>query len=538
MQRTSGRSPEGTCHVRRLTRTGAVLVSVVLGQAPPSGGLSPGGADGGFEEITEEMKLETVVGIGARLGTVVALSGDIAVAGARTDAGPQGNPGAAHVFERDPDGPEPWRVAKKLLSSDGEDGDRFGEYLAMDGETLVVTAWPENQAYIFERHAGGPNQWGEVKILVGHDIIPGEQFGSAAAVHGDTIAIGAQAESGPLSRSGAVYVFERNEGGPNNWGQTAKLKASDAGSDHCFGSSVDIDGDRLAVGSGAAAGERAYVFERSGPGLGDWQEMAVLFASGSGAAFGKAVTISGETVAVGAPDENVEPGDIPGAAYVFEKDHGGPDAWGEIKRLEIPERDGPSEEFGLDLVLRGDRLVVGAPGAGNEPDAGAVWVHDRNEGGPNNWGPMAKLLATDPANADGLGQAIGFDGNTVVAGASGVNAEASDEGAAYTFLLGPTLWASGICPGPMVFGLAGGTPGEQVGLVWSTDRGSFVVEQGSCVGLELGLDEPQPANVLPADADGEVYFPFASPLQACGLEIQAIDLTSCEPSNVETVPGG
>jgi hypothetical protein len=57
-------------------------------------------------------------------------------------------------------------------------------------------------------------------------------FGSTLALDGDTVVVGAFGEAGgngdPLYHAGAAYVFERNQGGPDNWGQTAKLTASDA----------------------------------------------------------------------------------------------------------------------------------------------------------------------------------------------------------------------------------------------------------------------------------------------------------------------
>ena len=48
------------------------------------------------------------------------------------------------------------------------------------------------------------------------------------AVSGDTIVVGARSEDAGGSNAGAAYVFGRDEGGTNNWGEFAKLTASDA----------------------------------------------------------------------------------------------------------------------------------------------------------------------------------------------------------------------------------------------------------------------------------------------------------------------
>lgn len=511
------------------------LLSSPMGAEPPVSKSPLDRAPRGLEEITEESKLELAVfDQGARFGLAIALSGDVIVSGAPSDDGPAGNQGSAYVFERDPGGPRPWRVVKKLLASDGESGDSFGEYLAMGGKTAVVTAWKAGKAYVFERNAGGLDSWEEVRILVGN---PAEQFGSAAAVDGDTVVIGAQTDSERFFRSGAAYVFERNEGGPGQWGQTAKLTASDAGTDHFFGSAVAVDRDRVAVGSGAGPGKRAYVFERSGPGAADWSEVAILLPSGDGGEFGQAIVVDGETVVVGAPSETDGQLNTTGAAYVYDRDHGGAGAWGEVKRLSMPDDGGgQSDKLGISVALQGDSLVVGSSaGGGAFADSGVVWLYNRNEGGPDNWGVAAKIFATDAADSDGLGVSVALDGNTIAAGASGVNAEASNEGAAYTFLLGPTLWSSGLCPGPTTIGLAGSTPNELAGLIWALSPGIFTVPAGDCLGLELGLDQPNLLNTLRADADGEVRFDIMAPVGICDLSLQAIDLAACEASNVTAV---
>ena len=487
-------------------------------------------AAAGLEEITEEAKLELAVfDQGARFGIAVALSDDAIVAGAPSEDEPLDNQGSAYVFQRDPEGPRPWRVVKKLVASDGQENDNFGEYLAMDRETVVVTSWRAGKAYVFERHSGGRDTWEEVRILVGN---PAEQFGSAAAIEGDTIVIGAQADSEEFFRSGAAYVFERNEGGPGAWGQTAKLTASDAGTDHFFGTAVAVDGDRIAVGAGAAPGQRAYVLERSQPGTGDWSEVAILFPSGTGQLFGEEITLSGDTLVVGAPND-----DSVGAAYVYDRDHGGAGAWGEVKRLSMPDDGGgQSDDFGGAVALERDRLAVGSGGGGGAfPDSGVIWMYERDAGGADNWGAVAKIFATDAADADGLGVSAALDGHTVVGGASGVNAESSNEGAAYTFLLGPSLWSSGACPGPTTIGLAGGTPNELAGLIWAFAPGVFSVPAGDCLGLELGLDQPNLLNTLRADGDGEVRFDITAPAGICDLLLQAIDLAACEASNVTTL---
>ena len=128
-----------------------------------------------------------------------------------------------------------------LQASDGQLADGFGVSLAVSGDTAVVGAWSEDggpgdplvdagAAYVFERDQGGTDNWGEVKKLIASDAQGGDRFGFAVAISGDKVIVGARFEDGgsgdPISNAGAAYVFERDQGGADNWGEVKKLVAS------------------------------------------------------------------------------------------------------------------------------------------------------------------------------------------------------------------------------------------------------------------------------------------------------------------------
>ena len=137
-----------------------------------------------------------------------------------------------------------------------------------------------------------------------------------------------------------------------------------------FGASVSISGDTVVVGApnthwGSTKGA-AYVFtvpeggETSVPG-------SVVLASPramEGDIFGFSVAISGDTIVVGAPGEGLdEQGDrtFKGVAYVFTRPHGGWVSSSDAARLTAP--DAPPETwFGTSVAVSGDSVVVGAPG--------------------------------------------------------------------------------------------------------------------------------------------------------------------------------
>ena len=220
---------------------------------------------------------------------------------------------------------------KKLTASDAEAYDEFGWSVAASADTVVVGAIAERAggveagaAYIFQRDEGGQDNWGEVTKLTASDAQAGDLFGISVALSGDTVVVGAWLEDTPFANVGAAYVFERNEGGADNWGEVTKLSASDASANDNLGIGVAISGDRAVVGAfgedaGGNAAGAAYVFQRNEGGADNWGEVRKLTASDaqSGDNFGIRVAVSGDTAVLGAVREDAE-GENAGAAYVFD----------------------------------------------------------------------------------------------------------------------------------------------------------------------------------------------------------------------------
>ncbi len=99
------------------------------------------------------------------------------------------------------------------------------------------------------------------KLLAG-DGAADDRFGYSVSISGDTVVVGASEDD---SSTGSAYVFERNQTGADNWRQVAKLTASDGAAGDRFGISVSISGDTVVVGArlddgngtNAGAGARA-----------------------------------------------------------------------------------------------------------------------------------------------------------------------------------------------------------------------------------------------------------------------------------------
>ncbi len=252
-----------------------------------------------------------------------------------------------------------------------------------------------------------------MKKLTASDA-PTGSFGFTVAVAGGTAVIGASSADAGGFATGAAYVFQRDQGGADNWGEVKKLAASDAQADDSFGWSVAVSGDSVVVGA----------IQESAGGL------------------------------------------YAGAAYVFQRDQGGASNWGEAKKLTAADAQA-TDFFGTSVAISGDTVVVGALLARTFPgyQTGMAFVFQRDEGGAGNWGEVTKLAASDGEKVDQFGFSAGVDGNTAIVGANLEDDGGSYAGAAYVsdlLLTKPTPTplpcAPQGCPKPeMILNVQGGT---------------------------------------------------------------------------------
>ena len=280
-----------------------------------------------------------------------------------------------------------------------------------------------------------------VTRIVGSDTGSYDHFGRSLALAGDRLIVGAPDHGGSGYSQGAAYIFYRDLGGIDAWGQVAKLMAGDAHDFESLGSSVAISGEHAVVG--AVGGDvddtgSAYVFARTRGGEDAWGQVVKITASDAQPQdeFGNSVVIQGDTIVVGAPCEDGQGGigDNPGAVYIFSRNRGGTDAWGEV--LKLSRSDGTGAFFGISAGLSGNYLVVGAlynGGTGANRDFGAVYFFSRNEGGTDAWGLLNQANASDGEEMDFLGMSAAIDGNLAVAGAPDNDGIGTNRGAAYIF---------------------------------------------------------------------------------------------------------
>ena len=201
--------------------------------------------------------------------------------------------------------------------------------------------------------------------------------------------------------------------------QVQKLFSANGTYFDTFGSAVDIEGDRVAVGG--KIGNRAWIYER-GPSL--WSEEATLLGPGvtAGDSFGCAVAISGDTVVVGAPRHQTPGIGETGAAFVFVQVSG---AWTFQQKLTAS----LAQDFhrvGHDVAIEGDQIVLASFGA-------HAYVFERSG---SVWSETQLLTLTD----GGTASSVALDGGTLAVGSPTAAFPGFQRGAAYVYAHNGNSW--------------------------------------------------------------------------------------------------
>jgi hypothetical protein len=392
----------------------------------------------------------------AQYGNAVAVSGNTIVVGARQHTvKSQLEQGAVYVFTRPASG---WRNLKQtaeLTASDGLAEDLFGYSVAIAGNTIVVGApqhrvddnADEGAAYLFTKPAKGWKTTSHsTSELTSSDGVVGDSFGSAVAVSGNTIVVGAP-DKGVNSNAeqGEAYVFVKPKSGwPKTGHETTSLLAPDGGSLSEFGAGAAISGNTVVVGApGGTAGGEAYVVVKPSGGWTSALQTRALAGSDADTddGFGNSVAVSGDTVAIGSPSHG---GGDQGAVYVFKQPAlgWGPYADGVLNQTaELTVAGEPAGDgLGDSVAISGSVIVAGAEdhssGTGVRQGAGYAFV----KGGAK-WRtglqPAKTFVASGASSNAALGGSVAMDGDTIALGAEGQDGYT---GAAYVFAPpGPSL---------------------------------------------------------------------------------------------------
>ncbi|MCW1921547.1 FG-GAP repeat protein [Luteolibacter arcticus] len=306
-----------------------------------------------------------------------------------------------------------WEIfaRKNMLTSPGSNSGEFGQYVLMpDRNTLIVsdplfnaltpsggTNNDQGAVYVFGRDVGGDNNWGLIKQITAtdHQLPNGalsKSLGDVMAYGDGRLVVSAKASNSTVK---FLYVFEKDRGGPNQWGQVPGVKL---------------------VGTDVSLNQFAYT-----------------------------LAVTGDTIVVGSPFEGYRetpsaPADLGrGALFFFSRNQGGTDRWGLLPNGRRYAPDGAtSDNFGRTISISGDQIAVGAIGRDLSPsqqDAGVVYILSKDQGGPGAWGfTPARITAPDAAGGDEFGAVVVLRDNVLAVCANNDDvAGVNDAGSIYLF---------------------------------------------------------------------------------------------------------
>ncbi|HRV81254.1 MAG TPA: FG-GAP repeat protein, partial [Planctomycetota bacterium] len=305
----------------------------------------------------------------------------------------------------------PGMVEKKFTPLVRTAGQRFGWAVDVSPNIMVIGAPGQGamfgEAFVFERSG---ETWSQTAILSGVPGYAGDGFGSAVAIDGDRILVGAPGDPRSGVQSGVVYSFRRGE---VLWYLEDTLQAPHTNAGDQFGFALDADRGRVVVGAFSANiavynEGAAYVFEQAASG---YQFTAELWAPAPrpDSMFARSVGILGDRIAVGATEDHWS--DVrTGSVTLYALQAG---TWQVEDVVHAPDR-ALGNAFGYALALQPEGLIVGAPLATSAGvRSGAAYVF--HPIGPR-WGvtdtlqPSVTLAANDYV---GVSVSIASDGAIV-----------------------------------------------------------------------------------------------------------------------------
>ncbi|MFG0254275.1 MAG: hypothetical protein ACF787_04150, partial [Rhodopirellula sp. JB053] len=355
----------------------------------------------------------------------VSVSGNRVLIGADGDDTSEQDAGAAYLFTlAEPNSTSLIESTVKIDNPDPVRRDSFGNAVAISGDSILIGA-PTAGASSRDLATGRAFTFDVVEGIVqpGSPVTNAtpatdDAFGTSIELNERWMVIGVPGETESLQSAGAIEIYDASGPSPV---LIERLESPNPSRGGFFGTSMDLDGDRLVVGQLSREHSTAFVFELSTTG-------ATLLASldspdGISSGFGRSVAVSGDRVLVG--DFRT------GSASLF--DIGGP-APVLIDTLSDP--DTGSNLFGWTAAMDGDLITIGAFRSDTDVAdfAGKAHIY-RVVNGEAVF--IETLTSPSPSVANGYSGGLAVEGNTIAIGESGrdldPNATNDNTGSVYVY---------------------------------------------------------------------------------------------------------
>lgn len=352
--------------------------------------------------------------------------------------GTYGNANAQmQVYKRNPIDPLDWVFVKSLTETDSDATGNIGASKLMANEDYFVLAnsffdggaTTSGKLHVYGRNVGGTDNWGYVKSIVQSTPAASDRLGgSVTVIEGNTLV---SCSSSADTSKGKCWVFYKDQGGIDNWGQVTVITATPYEAQEFALFSVKLIGDELWVGAGGAqptgqstsqAWGAVYVFGRNQGGADNWGQVRRIggdeinagtpgFLNSGDYAFRRFdITPDGNTLIFSMMDDSLFSNN--GKLVILGKDVGGTDNWGVVGSL-FSENPAASVQWGSkknEISPDGSILAVSYIVSGAEK----IEIRGKDVGGSNTWGFVETLDFSD-SPTDNFGIDFDFSGSTIVA---------------------------------------------------------------------------------------------------------------------------
>jgi choice-of-anchor B domain-containing protein len=305
-------------------------------------------------------------------GASLILHGDDLMVGA-----PGHGDGAGAIFRFHRTG-NAWQPSGTLVAAAGKPGDRLGSSMTLSGPHLMagIPATDSARGGVVHFHNTG-SAWVQGPVPTVEGLAPGSRFGSAVALRGNRIWIGAPGGRG--AGGGAVYGFTATPEGPV---ADAPLTRFDGVSNTGFGASLAATDEGLWIGAPGSRGAGGQVhLYHFGDAEGSWAGVEVITPGEMVAdqGFGSAMAIAGDLAVIGIPWNARGSGN----AIVMQRSAEGwsgsvvlaslPDALASITGDQVRCDEGFAAKFGCDAVDLVSFLPVNEIGADRGIGLNDIW---------------------------------------------------------------------------------------------------------------------------------------------------------------------
>lgn len=234
--------------------------------------------------------------------------------------------------------------------------------------------------------------------------IVGWEFGKIVKWAGSQAIISAPGSGSFDDLQGLVQVFEMNEDGIWELGQTISPPEDISGQG--FGGLVETNGDQMVIGSTALRSTMSKLHLYLRDASGEW-----IYAFSIESSWNATIALHQNWLAIGRQSSS----NATGSVSLYPRTE---DGWGDPLQISQPDPQS-NDYFGSDLLWDGDRLIVSASGRTAPNGAnGEIFVFERDE--LDEWSVIQNLYV-EQTEAGGLGGSMACSGKHLVIGRSSVS---------------------------------------------------------------------------------------------------------------------